>query len=67
LNEIWFVDAMAGFFLVHHILDETGNIVVGGAVAHQVAHVMLVEGEKAGAQFAIGSDSNAAALPAKWD
>src|SRR5580700_887927 len=48
-NEIWFVDAVARFFLIYDRADFRGDFVVGGAVAEQRLQVVIVLAEKAGA------------------
>src|SRR5579862_8321005 len=65
LDAVRLVDAVAGFFLEHHLFYKSGNFVVAGSIADQVSNVMLVEREEAGSQFAVGCDADAAALPAE--
>jgi len=43
-----------------------GNLVVGGAAAHQSLHIVLFDGEKAVAQFAVGGQADAVAVQAEW-
>ena len=65
LDEPRLADVMAGFLLADRGLEKFANDAIGGAVAQQDAQVVFDGAEKAGADFAVGSQAKAVAVPAK--
>ena len=65
LDEARLANVMAGFFLEDDGLEKGADGVIGGAVAQQDAKVVFDGAEKAGADFAVGCQSNTIAVAAK--
>src|SRR5712664_1352543 len=61
-----FIDAMAGLFFSDHGANAFLDVVVGSAVAEQGAEVVVVLAEEAGANFAVGGETDAGAMAAEW-
>src|SRR5579863_2274239 len=56
---------MAFFFFVDDRANVSGNVVIAGAFAEQGAEIVIVLAEQAGADFSVGSETDARAVAAE--
>src|ERR1035441_8048976 len=64
-NKSWLADVVALFFVLDGMGNELDHVFVAGALRHQASQIVLTHREKAGTDFAIRSDSDAAAMSAE--
>jgi hypothetical protein len=65
-NESWLADVVAGFFLVDCTANEVSDLLVAGTNRHESSEVVLANRKQAGANLAVRSHPDTAALSAKW-
>src|SRR5579863_2943109 len=64
-NEVRFADVVAFFFFLDYAADEIFQLFVAGAATHLGVEVVVPHREKAGADFAVAGDADAAAVSAE--
>src|SRR5436305_13909679 len=64
-HKVCFADVVARLFFANHIADEAGEVVVARAAAHEFVQIVIPDGEEAGANLAVRSNTNAAAMSAE--
>src|SRR5271165_3970468 len=65
VDEVGFADVMAFFFLLDYPPDEVGDFFVAGAAAHLGMEIVVPHRKKAGSDFAVASDADAATVAAE--
>ena len=60
-HEVGLTDVVAGFFFLDNFVDEVAQIVVARAAAHFTVEIVVPDGKKAGANFSVGGQADAAA------